>query len=577
MRSAMAVIVNGPARAGICTLPLHSAIRSMISARRARSSATNQRAMRSKRGHQKAHTPGRDRIGPKHSRPIASSSVLREQRQDARIALDEFAQRRVHRDAEIGASGVLVELVERFQAAGCGGHRSRRDRGSRSRSASPTAGAAGRPAAGAVPAAAPARRVSADRAEPRRRAISGSGPSAPSRPTARSTASSRSSQRDGTVGTPSRRAARVSATDARAEPLREIMRGDADRALGQRDAEFPAHLPRHPRVVGRRTGPGALVEAAEHQQVGLLQPRFHQGPRSPGADGGRRPGARPCRKRAPRTAPGSADPAAPENRRRRRSARDRTAPPPRRPRRATDRATPVSLSVAARRSAASTCAETSSASGAASASIKPGKTAEAGFEPIDKPPQAVRSLPASAALSPAKPGAGRGPRIAASRRRARSRNVSRRQPAGGERMLQRGQQRHRRQRARRQIEHQAQKHAGRGAAERHAGRIVDVDIPAAQFGGDAARQLAVRRDQRRRHARAFRAPAAAAARSSPPRPAGWRNRSATARRAPPRASAVQIAPGVGQGGRAQRLPRAQPRSPSAASALRRVPAAMRAG
>src|SRR5579875_713640 len=44
--------------------------------------------------------------------------------------------------------------------------------------------------------------------------ISGSGPSAPSSPTARNTASSRNSQRDGTVGTPSCRVERVSATSA---------------------------------------------------------------------------------------------------------------------------------------------------------------------------------------------------------------------------------------------------------------------------------------------------------------------------------------------------------------------------
>ena len=70
-------------------------------------------------------------------------------------------------------------------------------------------------------------------------------------------------------------------------------------------------------------------------------------------------------------------------------------------------------------------------------------------------------------------------------------------------MLQRGQQRHRRQRAAGQIEHQAQKRAGRGAVQRQAGGIVDVDVPAAQLGGDPAGELAVRRDQRRGRARGF--------------------------------------------------------------------------
>ena len=56
------------------------------------------------------------------------------------------------------------------------------------------------------------------------------------------------------------------------------MGGDADRPLGQRDAEFLAHLARHPRVVGRRAGPGALVEAAEDHEVGALQPCLQQAP-----------------------------------------------------------------------------------------------------------------------------------------------------------------------------------------------------------------------------------------------------------------------------------------------------------
>ena len=46
----------------------------------------------------------------------------------------------------------------------------------------------------------------------------------------------------------------------------------------------------------------------------------------------------------------------------------------------------------------------------------------------------------------------------------------------------------------------------RRVGERAAGGVVDFDIPAAQFGGDAARQLAVRRHQRRRHTRRFERP-----------------------------------------------------------------------
>src|SRR5216684_7859661 len=66
------MIVNGPARAGTTRVPRHS-LRLSTMSRRTASSATNQRAIRRKRGHQNAHTPGRDRIGRKHSRPIARS------------------------------------------------------------------------------------------------------------------------------------------------------------------------------------------------------------------------------------------------------------------------------------------------------------------------------------------------------------------------------------------------------------------------------------------------------------------------------------------------------------------------
>ena len=74
------------------------------------------------------------------------------------------------------------------------------------------------------------------------------------------------------------------------------------------------------------------------------------------------------------------------------------------------------------------------------------------------------------------------------------------EPAGRQRVLQRREQRHRCQRAVGQVEHQAQERAGRGAVERHAGQVVDVDVPSAHLGGDPAGQLAVRRHQRRRRA-----------------------------------------------------------------------------
>ena len=115
MRSALAVRVNGPPGAGKVRLPSHSLKLSTTTDRCIRSSATSQRAIRSKRGHQKAQAPGRDKIGPKCARPICQQFRLCLGRQFARITMDEFVERAVDRDAEIGAAGVGVELVERLE------------------------------------------------------------------------------------------------------------------------------------------------------------------------------------------------------------------------------------------------------------------------------------------------------------------------------------------------------------------------------------------------------------------------------------------------------------------------------
>ncbi len=61
------------------------------------------------------------------------------------------------------------------------------------------------------------------------------------------------------------------------------MRGHSDGALRQGDTELPPHLPRHPWVVLGRGRPAALVQTAQNDQVGLLQPRFEETPdRQPG-------------------------------------------------------------------------------------------------------------------------------------------------------------------------------------------------------------------------------------------------------------------------------------------------------
>ena len=66
-----------------------------------------------------------------------------------------------------------------------------------------------------------------------------------------------------------------------------------------------------------------------------------------------------------------------------------------------------------------------------------------------------------------------------------------------ERMLEQRQQWHRREFRIRRFGEQAEKCAGRRMRERPAGGIVDGDVPAPQFGGDAPRQRAIRRDERR--------------------------------------------------------------------------------
>ena len=64
----------------------------------------------------------------------------------------------------------------------------------------------------------------------------------------------------------------------RPERLGKVVRGDADRTFGNSDPELPPHLPRHPGIVFRSTRPAALVEPAEDEQVGVLQARFDEPP-----------------------------------------------------------------------------------------------------------------------------------------------------------------------------------------------------------------------------------------------------------------------------------------------------------
>ncbi len=65
---------------------------------------------------------------------------------------------------------------------------------------------------------------------------------------------------------------------AGAEALREVVRGKADVPLWRRQSERYRHRPAEPRARLSRPGPDALVEAAEDDDIGLLQARLERSP-----------------------------------------------------------------------------------------------------------------------------------------------------------------------------------------------------------------------------------------------------------------------------------------------------------
>ncbi len=75
--------------------------------------------------------------------------------------------------------------------------------------------------------------------------------------------------------------------------------------------------------------------------------------------------------------------------------------------------------------------------------------------------------------------------------------------AGGQRMFQRSEQSDRREARGGEVEDEAQKDAWWSPVERQAGRIIDLDAPAPQLTGDAAREVAVGGYQRRCFTRIF--------------------------------------------------------------------------
>ena len=281
--------------------------------------------MRSKRGHQNAHAPGRDSTAPKWRCPIAISAAAGSAGSSARKGADEFGERRVDRRSRDrrgrGRRRGRSSALKLQDMAGVNRVGSR----SQVSIALPKAGAGVRPAAGA-----------------------GSAPGngsyrAMSRPSAAASTSGSDVQRifepDGAQHgvepqQPARRHGRhaLVARGARQchfrrrDRLDEIMRGHADGALRHGDARI--HAASAATSMGRAppTPARCLRSARQERRDRPAAAAPRRGPRSPAADGGRKAGGRPRRPQAHRTTPDSDGRAAAENRPRRRSARCRTKP-----------------------------------------------------------------------------------------------------------------------------------------------------------------------------------------------------------------------------------------------------------
>src|ERR1700730_8242919 len=123
-----------------------------------------------------------------------------------------------------------------------------------------------------------------------------------------------------------------------------------------------------------------------------------------------------------------------------------------------------------------------------------GQPAEAGVQAIDKATQSA-ILIAERRSEAAKPRGGAGSQDRLLEPACKPAEGSRVEPAGGERMLQGGEQWHRGEAALGKLEDEAQEGAGGRAVQGHASRVVDLDAPAPQFGRNPARELAVGGDE----------------------------------------------------------------------------------
>ena len=90
------------------------------------------------------------------------------------------------------------------------------------------------------------------------------------------TAASRCTKREATVGAP-RELGRIGQDHlVGAERLREVMRRERDAPLRQIEAELVAHRAAEPGIGPRLRRPDAFDQAAEHDAIDVLQPRFER-------------------------------------------------------------------------------------------------------------------------------------------------------------------------------------------------------------------------------------------------------------------------------------------------------------
>ena len=285
----------------------------------------------------------------------------------------------------------------------------------------------------------------------------------------------------------------------RREALDEIVGGKADAPLRRGQAERGAHGPAQPRVGARIGGPGSLVEAAEAQEIGVLQPCLQGTPDvQPGMQpvgGAHHLGGHQRLEQRRIVAPAH-----------RREARRRGLEPgDEGGRRLARLARPQPLGAGFGGAGGKRLGEGDMGRHETDEFLRPGaahrrqerrRAPGQPVEPVAEP--AIRLIAADHIAEPFE--AGRRARTAQGGKLQRPRPRAERarlDAAGGEGMLEQGQQRKRRRVGGGEFRRQPQEHAGRRVGEGDARGIVDLDLPTPQLGGDAPRETPVRGHQRR--------------------------------------------------------------------------------